>query len=298
MTRRSCGCCRRRSLAKLRREIEPVQPAALGRFLPAWHGVGVSSGASIGWRRSSRSWRGCRCPRASWSGTSCRPASGATTRGLLDELGAAGEVAWIGIGTLGRDDGRIALVRPDRLELYAAVPGVAPRPTPAPARRRRPRGSPASCGSTWWPAARPSTATCWRQPCGAPSLAAVGRPRSGSCSMPSGTSSGPARSPTTRSCRCVPCAGRRSGRERSAARPRLGASGRMGPPEGAGRWSLVADALATAVAIAGGRAPTETERRHALAMRVLDRHGVVTRDGVAAENVPAGSGGVRDPARA
>ena len=31
---------RRRSLATLRREIEPVEPDALARFLPAWHGIG------------------------------------------------------------------------------------------------------------------------------------------------------------------------------------------------------------------------------------------------------------------
>src|SRR5206468_2481957 len=30
---------RRRSLAKLRREVEPVEPAALGRLLTAWQGV-------------------------------------------------------------------------------------------------------------------------------------------------------------------------------------------------------------------------------------------------------------------
>ena len=33
---------------------------------------------------------------------------------LLDELGALGEVAWVGRGSLGRDDGRVALVRPGR----------------------------------------------------------------------------------------------------------------------------------------------------------------------------------------
>ena len=33
---------------------------------------------------------------------------------LLDELGAMGEVAWVGRGSLGRDDGRIVLVRPGR----------------------------------------------------------------------------------------------------------------------------------------------------------------------------------------
>ena len=38
---------RRRSLARLRREVEPVPAAALARFLPAWHGVGSEAG-SIG----------------------------------------------------------------------------------------------------------------------------------------------------------------------------------------------------------------------------------------------------------
>ena len=36
---------------------------------------------------------------------------------LLDELGAAGEVLWVGQGSLGQDDGRVALYRPDRLAL-------------------------------------------------------------------------------------------------------------------------------------------------------------------------------------
>ena len=33
---------------------------------------------------------------------------------LLDELGSLGEVAWVGRGSLGRDDGRVVLVRPGR----------------------------------------------------------------------------------------------------------------------------------------------------------------------------------------
>jgi ATP-dependent Lhr-like helicase len=66
----------------------------------------------------------------------------------------------------------------------------------------------------------------------------------------------------------------------------------MGPPEGAGRWSLVREAVATAVALGGGRAPTDTERRHALALRLLERQGVVTRDGVASEGVIGGFGHV------
>ncbi len=44
---------RRASLAKLRAEVEPVEPAALGRFLPSWHGFGGRvPGGSDGGRRA------------------------------------------------------------------------------------------------------------------------------------------------------------------------------------------------------------------------------------------------------
>jgi len=62
----------------------------------------------------------------------------------------------------------------------------------------------------------------------------------------------------------------------------------MGPPEAAGRWSLVSDALATALALRGGQPPTDTERRHAQALRLLDAYGVVTRDTVAGEGLAGG----------
>ena len=68
---------------------------------------------------------------------------------LLDELGAMGEVAWVGRGSLGRDDGRIALVRPGREALRDTSsrrgpfgPAAGRRPTDRPsgaAPRRDPR---------------------------------------------------------------------------------------------------------------------------------------------------------------
>ena len=48
------------------------------------------------------------------------------------------------------------------------------------------------------------------------------------------------------------------------------------------------DAISTALALRGGKEASDTERRHALALRLLERQGVVTRDGVAAENVAGG----------
>jgi ATP-dependent Lhr-like helicase len=61
----------------------------------------------------------------------------------------------------------------------------------------------------------------------------------------------------------------------------------MGPPEAAGRWSLLSDTIGTATALRG-KEPTQTERRHAQALRLLDAYGVVTRDTVAGEALPGG----------
>jgi ATP-dependent Lhr-like helicase len=69
---------------------------------------------------------------------------------------------------------------------------------------------------------------------------------------------------------------KRPARSRDA-RPRPGRLTALGPPEAAGRWSLVAPAAAT-----------PTARAHALATTLLDRHGVVTREGVIGEEVEGG----------
>src|SRR6185503_2167946 len=109
---------RRRSLARLRREVEPVDPAAYGRFLPAWHGVAGIGDETPPLRQEAALERlaevvdqlaGVALP-ASVLERDILPARvpGYQPR-LLDELGALGEVRWVGRGSLGRDDGRIAL---------------------------------------------------------------------------------------------------------------------------------------------------------------------------------------------
>src|SRR6185369_11073181 len=117
---------RRRSLARLRREVEPVDPVSLARFLPAWHGVdpvlGPGSDATP-YRGSAALERlaevvdqlGGVPIAASVLERDVLPARipGYQPR-LLDELGAMGEVGWEGRGALGRDDGRIVLFRPGR----------------------------------------------------------------------------------------------------------------------------------------------------------------------------------------
>ena len=73
---------------------------------------------------------------------------------------------------------------------------------------------------------------------------------------------------------------RASARGRYGGRPRLGRAGmpsRTGPPRVAGRWSLLPSAETDA-----------TVRVHAAAEGLLDRHGVVTRGAVVAEEVTGG----------
>ena len=71
-------------------------------------------------------------------------------------------------------------------------------------------------------------------------------------------------------------------------RPRAGRLTALGPPEAAGRWSLVEPVEGV----------TPTERLHAQALAQLERHGVLTRDAVMAEASDGGFSGVYPVLRA
>ena len=109
---------RRRTLAALRREVEPVDRDALVRFLPAWHGIGRDLGRGPDRVREVISQLGgVALPVAAWEQDvlpvrvpGYRPAD-------LDALCAAGEAVWIGAG---RD--RVSLV----LREDAPLPGRRP----------------------------------------------------------------------------------------------------------------------------------------------------------------------------
>jgi len=67
-------------------------------------------------------------------------------------------------------------------------------------------------------------------------------------------------------------------------RPRPGRLSRLGPPSGAGRWSLVSSLIDAPV--------DDTTRSHARALQLLERHGVLTREAVAAEGIPGAFAGL------
>jgi ATP-dependent Lhr-like helicase len=105
---------RRRSLAALRSEVEPVPQVALGRFLPAWqHATGRPGPGALrgvdGLARAVEQLAGAAVP-ASALETLVLPARVTDySPALLDELTAAGEVLWAGHATLPGKDGLVSL---------------------------------------------------------------------------------------------------------------------------------------------------------------------------------------------
>jgi len=251
------------SLAVLRREVEPVDAAALGRFLPAWQNADRPRGGADALTEAIARLQGASIP-ASILETDVVPAR---VRGFrpadLDALCASGQLVWVGAGALGATDGRVALLFRDRAALLAQSAPAEERPAgPIHDAIREHLGS---RGASFWPdlVTAAGTAdegvllsTIW-------DLVWAGEVTNDTLA--------PLRARIH---------GGGSRRPRAGARPRPGAVRLAGPPAAAGRWSLVADLIRDE--------PSPTERAHALALQLLDRHGVVTREAALAEGTPGG----------
>ena len=85
---------RRASLAALRREIEPTEQKALGRFLPAWHGIGRR--ATL--REALVPLQGLALPVSLWESDVLPRRVPGYQPAQLDALCATGEVVWVGAG--------------------------------------------------------------------------------------------------------------------------------------------------------------------------------------------------------
>ncbi|HWW83377.1 MAG TPA: DEAD/DEAH box helicase, partial [Vicinamibacterales bacterium] len=106
---------RRRSLAKLRHEVEPVSAPALGRFTTNWHGVVTPRQGADAVLSVIEQLQGAPLP-ASILETEILPARiHDYDPGDLDAAVASGEVTWVGCEPLGDHDGRIALYLSDHL---------------------------------------------------------------------------------------------------------------------------------------------------------------------------------------
>ncbi|WP_323096023.1 ATP-dependent helicase [Intrasporangium sp. YIM S08009] len=113
---------RRRSLAALRHEVEPVDQADLARFVPQWQGVGGGQRGREGLLRAVEQLTGAVLP-ASALESLVLPARVADYRpALLDEVMSSGEVVWRGHGSLPGDDGWVSLHLADTAHLTLTPP--------------------------------------------------------------------------------------------------------------------------------------------------------------------------------
>ena len=258
---------RRRSLAALRREIEPVPAETLGRFLPAWQGVGSGGNGVERLHEVLTQLQGLALPVSALERDILAARVTDYAPRLLDELISMGELVWVGRGALGSGDGRVALyLRSDAARLV-------PEPADSPDGELHAalRDELSRRGASFFPDLMRATGV------DVETLADALWDLVWSGELTNDTFA-PLRAlgPRTRG-------GNGSHRTR---RPLM----RLTPPRAAGRWSLVAGLREPQ--------PAATERLHALCAVLLQRHGVLTREAALAEGVPGGFAGLYPVLRA
>ena len=278
------GVIRRRSLAKLRKQVEPVEPHVFGRLLTSWQGVTrarrgaakldalldaveMLQGAPLAASLLEREILPARVD-------GYQPAD-------LDALMAAGEVVWTGVDPLGERDGRVALFLSDHLPRLWEV------------RSRQMDGPPPSQGAKT--DARTERILAHLDRHGASFFAAIHEAAGGG--YPADTVdaiwtlvwAGLVTNDTLHALRAFVAPTDR--RDRKATRSGLRfRSRRATPPAAEGRWTLVSARM--------GPKASSTERSAALAQQLLARYGVLTREAAVAENLPGGFSAIYDVLKA
>jgi ATP-dependent helicase Lhr and Lhr-like helicase len=263
---------RQRSLAALRKQVEPVEAVTLGRFLPAWQGVG-SSARGIGRLIEVVSQlQGVPIPASALERDVLSSRVADYSPGLLDQLATAGEVVWVGAGPVGRDDGKVMLFLRRDAGILRPLTNAGDRPESEEHDRLR--------------AVLQQRGACFFR-----ELAGAGDSESLDALWDlvwagevTNDSFAPLRALTARKSRSSGSGGRRG-------KPNLGSLSVLGPPKAQGRWSLVESDLPRDDAV-----PTERSMR--LASVLLDRHGVLTRESVRGEGHAGGFAAVYPVLRA
>ena len=301
---------RRRCLARLRQEAEPVPPEVLARFLPAWHGIRTGSWVEATGTPRRRADAGAVLEVVERLAGTPLPASALETlvlpervpgysHALLDELTSAGEIVWSGAGALPGGDGWLVLAPADGTMLLPEPAEVSMTPLHLAVLEALSGGgalffrmltdrvggllggqlpTDTEVANAVWDLVWAGLLT---NDTLAPLRVLLGsQPR---------RPAAPAR--VTGSPRPRP--GGVPGRRYGFGRPSMPT--RTGPPTVSGRWSLLPGRGAAEAAAEG---PDQTVRAHALALTLLDRHGVLTRGAVAAERIPGGFAAVYPVLRA
>ncbi|MFB9677908.1 ATP-dependent helicase [Streptosporangium vulgare] len=270
---------RRRSLARLRKEVEPVPAETLAAFAPAWHGISGTPqrgrppiDALVG---AIEQLQGAAVPASALETLILPSRVPGYDPSFLDELTASGEVIWVGQGSLPGGDGWVSLYFADTAPLL--MPGPADVTlTPVHEAVLEVLGG--------------GGALFFRElggRVGALLAGAVPDDRALSAAVWDLVWSGRVTGDTLAPLRAVLGTGRPAHRPAPTRRRRAVLPTRSGPPTVGGRWwalpALAEDA---------------TQRVHAQAEVLLERHGVVTRGAVTSERLPGGFAAVYQVLRA
>jgi ATP-dependent helicase Lhr and Lhr-like helicase len=118
---------RQRSLARLRQEVEPVDATALARFLVQWHGLGRLRYGLDGLLDVIEQLQGVPIAATVLEHEVLAARVHNYSPAMLDTLLGAGEVTWAGVEALGERDGRIALYLTDHLATLLPPDALAAR---------------------------------------------------------------------------------------------------------------------------------------------------------------------------
>jgi len=262
---------RRRSLAKMRHQVEPVDPAVLGRLITTWQGVVRRRVGLDALLDAIETLQGAPLV-ASILESEILPARiERYDPADLDALTAAGEIVWAGVEPLGERDGRLALFLTDhlaKLRKATTLSDLAPREQSIVDHLQQ-------NGASFFSAIHDA--------------AGGGYPGETVDALWTLVWKGAITNDTLHALRAFTRPPER--RSRKAARAAATAtarrsfrSRRLAPPTAEGRWSLVSDRMGLTV--------TSTEATTALAQQLLTRYGVLTREVAAAEGVAGGFSGV------
>jgi ATP-dependent Lhr-like helicase len=260
---------RRRSLARLRREIEPVEPAVLARLVTTWQGVTRPRRGVDALLDTVENLQGAAIP-ASILEHDVLPARVDPWRpGDLDALLAGGEIVWRGVEPLGESDGRVALYLTDHLSKLVAPAGAPGSLTP-----------------------RAAAVLEYLEHHGASFFTAIhdgtggGYPGDAVDALWDLVWAGLVTNDGLHALRAFIARPERARRRTVRTGQPAWRSRRLVPPSAQGRWSTIAS-WATATVSA-------TERAAALAQQLLSRYGIVTREVASAESLTGGFSAVYD----
>jgi ATP-dependent Lhr-like helicase len=271
---------RRASLARLRAEVEPVEPAALGRFLPSWHGIGArvrAAPTADDVLSVVEQLAGAPLPASAVESLILPSRLPGYSPALLDELTTAGEVTWCGCGSLAGGDGWLALAPTDVADLL--LPEIEDSVPSSPLHE--------AIVSTL-----DGGALFFRQLVERVSPLIETAPNDGEvvaalwdlvwAGLVTGDTLGPLRAQVSgKGATHKPRRSAPRGRYARMRASRPAMPSRTGPPTVAGRWALTP-----------AREPDPTRRAHARTEAFLERHGVLTRGALETERITGGFSGI------